>query len=212
VELEDIHAFVNLDPPVHILARRADGCGEEANEGRDPNGHVTSSRRDADKTSDGTRASTNNRELSLVPDILNRSPAENTEGGRSVGVEGGKHRADGTVERRTSVEAEPAEPNQDRTDEDERGIVGFAVDLVTLGQTLAENECICESRPSTGNVHRTAASKIQRWKIEQPSIGLQSHVLALANFKLVSEKFTYVPSPAGYGAVHNRRPAESEDH
>lgn len=71
MELEDIHSLVNLDPPVHVLAERANDSSEEANEGCNPWRDVTSSWRDSYKTSDGTGAGTNDGEFTLVANVLN---------------------------------------------------------------------------------------------------------------------------------------------
>jgi hypothetical protein len=174
MELEDIHAFIDLDPPVHVLAQRADGSREETNKSSDPKGDVTGSWCYTDKPSNCTWASTDNRELALVTDVLDRDPAQNTERSSSVRVEGSEHGANGAVERTTTVEAEPAEPNQNSADEDERRVVGLSVDLVTLGQTLAEDEGIRKCRPSGRDVDRTAASKIERRKIEEPAVRLKN--------------------------------------
>jgi hypothetical protein len=161
VELEDIHSFVNLDPPIHILAERANDSSEEANEGSNPWRDITSSWRDSYETSNGTGASTDDRELALIANVLNRGPAQDTKRGSSIGVEGGKHGPESTIERTASVEAEPSEPNEDSANEYKRRVVCFAVDFITLGKTLAEDESIRESRPSGSDVDRATSSEVE---------------------------------------------------
>jgi len=50
--------------------------------------------------------------------------------------------------------------------------MGFAMDLVALGKTLAEDESIGESRPSRCDVDRATSSEVERRKVEKPSISL----------------------------------------
>ena len=148
MELEDVHALVDLNPFVDVVAERADGAGQEADQRGDPDGDVASRWRDADQTGDGTRAGADDGEAALGADVVNENPAEDAEGGGGVGVEGSQHGADCAVESGTAVEAEPSEPNKDGADEDESGVVSAAVDLLALGEALAENEGVCESGPA----------------------------------------------------------------
>jgi hypothetical protein len=160
VELEDIHALVDLDPLIDILAKRANRSSEKTDEGGYPHRDITCSRSNADKTSDSSRASTDHREVTFGTDVLNRHPAENSEGGRSVGVEGSQHRAHSAVKSTTSVEAEPAKPDEDSADEDECRIMSFSVDLVALVKAFAEDEGVGEGRPAGCNVNGAATCEV----------------------------------------------------
>ena len=148
VELEDVHAFVDLDPFVEVVAERADGAGQEADQRGEPDGDVASGGRDADEAGDGARAGADDGEVALGADVVDKDPAEDAEGGGGVGVKGGQHGADCAVEGGTAVEAEPAEPDKDGADEDESGVVSAAVNLLALGQALAEDEGVREGRPA----------------------------------------------------------------
>lgn len=139
------------------MAERADGTGQEADQRRDPDGDVASRGRDADQTGDGARAGTDDGEAALGADVVDEDPAEDAEGGGGVGVEGGQHGADGAVQRGTAVETEPSEPDEDGADEDESGVVSAAVDLVALGEALAEDEGVCKCRPAGGDVDRSTS-------------------------------------------------------
>ena len=44
--------------------------------------------------------------------------------------------------------------------------MSFAVDLVALVETLAEDESIGECGPSGRDVNRATSSEVKRWKIE----------------------------------------------
>ena len=166
VELEGIHAFVDLDPLVDVLAQRADGRGEETDKSGNPQRYVTSSGCDTNETSDGSRASTDNREMALGAHVFNRDPAEGTEGGGGVGVESREHGADGSIERTAAVEAEPPEPDEDGTDEDQGGVMGFSVDLVTLVQALAKDHGVSKGGPAGCDVDGTTTSKVERGEVE----------------------------------------------
>lgn len=149
--------------------------------------------------------------MSLGADVVDQNPTENTKASSRVSVEGSQHRAHGSVERGTSVEAVPSEPDEDGADENKSGVVGPTVDLFALGQTLSKDERVGKSRPAGCDVNWTSTlhcvsdgpmmkaqigtgtySEVKTGKVEQPSVG--------------------VPSPACNRAVHDGRPAEGKDH
>lgn len=214
VEFEDIHALVDTKPFVDVLASRADGTREEANEGGDPDGHKTRGGRDADKPRDGARTRAHEREAAPAADVVDQHPAQHTEACRRVGVEDGHGGSDRRVERRPTVEAEPPKPDEASADEDEGGVMGLAVNFVAFVNALAEDEGVCEGRPEVGvsrveesvkweekregdlpsgsDVNRASTSKVQRGKVVQPSVG--------------------IPGPACDGAVYDGGPAERKNH
>jgi hypothetical protein len=51
--------------------------------------------------------------------------------------------------------------------------VGLAVDLVTLGKTLTEDEGIRQGRPSGCDVDWTTSSEVERREVEKPAVGLE---------------------------------------
>ena len=103
MELEDIHALIDTEPDIEVLDGGADDAGEEANESGDPEGDVARGWGDADQTGDGAAAGTDGTEFALVANHVDEDPAEDTEGGGGVGVEGGDHGADGGVESRATL-------------------------------------------------------------------------------------------------------------
>lgn len=192
MKLEDIHTFINTEPLVNVLAECADAAREETNESGDPEGDETGSRSDADETSNGTGAGSNNGEVTLSTDVVDKDPAQDTEGSGGIGVEEDEHGAGRSVQGRATVEAEPSEPDQNCAQEDERGVVRLVVDLVALVDAFSEHEGICESTPSGGDVDRTSTGEIEGREVEQPAIG--------------------IPCPARDRAIDDRGPAESKDH
>jgi len=101
------------------------------------------------------------------------------------------HCTNGGVESRTSVEAEPAEPDEDRSKENQGSVVRLAVRWLTSTLALAEHEGVGQTCPARSNVNRSASSVVERRQVEKPSIG--------------------IPSPAGDRTVDNGGPEESED-
>lgn len=191
VELEDIQTLIDTEELVETLDRRADDTSEEANQGSDPNRDETCGRSDADKTSDGTRASTHDAEFALGADEIDKHPAENTAGGSGVGVEGGHHGTDSGVKRRSTIETEPSEPDENGTKKYKSWVMGFVVYPLTLVVTLSKNESVSQRSPTTGDVDRASSSKIEGWQVVQPAIG--------------------VPCPACDWAVNNGGPEEGKD-
>lgn len=190
MKLEDVHALIDAEPFVDILDQGADDSSDETNDSREPRRDVTSSGGDTDQTGDSAGASTHNRELALVADEINSDPAEDTSGSCDVGIEGSEHGADSCVEGRTTIEAEPTEPDEDSAEEDEGGVVGLAVRLLAVVLSLSENHGVGESSPAGGDMHRSSTSEIERRKVEEPAIG--------------------IPCPAGNRAVDDSRPQEAK--
>lgn len=52
VQLEDIETFIDLNPPVKVVAQSANSTSEESNEGSKPDRNVTSCGSDANETGD----------------------------------------------------------------------------------------------------------------------------------------------------------------
>jgi hypothetical protein len=95
--------------------------------------------------------------MAFGADVLDGYPSQYTERGSSVGVECREHRAHGAVECGTTIEAEPSEPDEDCADEDESGVVRFAVDLVAFVETLAKAGC---------DVDGTASCEVEGGEVE----------------------------------------------
>ena len=145
VQLEDIETFVDVQPVVQILKRSAGDSCEESDDSCEPDRYVASGGRDTDEASDSTLTGADNGEASLGADVVDNDPADSTGRSGNVGVEGGVpvnrisscsdmnsrqcclHGTNGGIEGGTTVESEPTEPDEDRTKENESGVVGFAV-------------------------------------------------------------------------------------
>ena len=91
----------------------------------------------------------------------------------------------------THVETEPAEPDENSAQEDKRWVVWLAVRGLTRVLSLAEHEGVSKGRATRSNVDWSSTSKVERWEVKEPAIG--------------------VPCPARDWAVDNGSPAECED-
>lgn len=87
MELEYFHTLVDPEPVVDVLAQGAADGSEETDNSGEPDGDITGSRSDTDKTGDGTFAGANEGEATAVLDVVNETPADDAERGGGVGVE-----------------------------------------------------------------------------------------------------------------------------
>ena len=99
-------------------------------------------------------------------DHVDNDPANGSRGCGRVGVEGSVHGTDGAVESRTTVESEPAEPDEARAEEDKGSVVRLVVHWVlTLLGAFTEDNGVCKSCPTGSNVDGTATGIIERRKV-----------------------------------------------
>jgi len=192
MQLEHIHALVNIKPRVNVLHRRASSTSQKANDHRDPRGDVAGGRGDSYKASNGALAGTNDTEPALVPDVVDQNPAENTGRGSGVGVEDNEQRAHRDAKSRAAVEAKPAEPYKHSAEENERDVVRLlVVGLGAMDLSLSEHKGICQRTAARSDMHGAATGEIKRGQVVEPPVG--------------------VPCPACDGAVDDGGPEETED-
>lgn len=89
MKLEDVKAFVDVQPVVEILEGCAGDSCDEADDCGEPDRNIASGGRDANQASNGTFAGTDHGETSLSADVVNKNPADSASRGSDVGVEGG---------------------------------------------------------------------------------------------------------------------------
>lgn len=191
VELEDIHALVDVQPLVDVLAQRTHDGRNEADERCDPDRDEAGCWSDADQACDGALAGSDDAEALTVLEVIDEHPAEDASARSGVCVERCVHSSERRVQSTAPVEAKPAEPDENRAQEDQGGIVGLAMGFVADVLALSEDEGIRQRRPAGSDMHGSTTCEIKRWEVEKPSIG--------------------VPCPACDGAVDDGRPEETED-
>lgn len=173
----------NDSAPVAVSTQIVTGEGCQREESL-PGGHETSSRRDTDKTGDGTGAEANGAPL-LLQAVVEQDPGQTGHGSGEV-----RHvaRVDGLEvhgEGRAAVEAEPADPQEDGPEDDVGDVVwavGQAVVLVIAG-ALAEHQAVGQGAGSGGDVDGTATGEIVAGEVREPAVA--------------------VPGPVGNGIVDN---------
>ena len=149
-------------------------------------------RRDSDEASNGTRAEPDRRPLALEA-VVPEHPSEAADARREVGDDARLRCAEVRCEGRAAVEAEPAEPEEDRAQHDIGRVVGLVRQaLCAIPAALAEVDGDGECGGSGGDVDGSSTGKVEPAEDEGPAVG--------------------VPCPAGDGVVHDGRPDEDEDH
>lgn len=182
-----IDAEHELELGSKVAADTADNTKDESR----PRGHITRSRGDGDKTSNGTGAEADGAPLPLQP-VIEQDPGQATDAGGNVGDDAGH---DGTKvggQGAAAVEAEPADPEEHSPQNDVGdvvGAVGQAIDLV-VAVALAEHERVGEGGGAGADVHGGAARKVETAHLERPAVA--------------------VPGPVGDGVVDDGGPDEHE--
>lgn len=96
------------------------------------------SRSDGDESRDGTRAETDDGPLALETPIPEH-PGQSTDGSSQVGDDASLNGAQVGRESATTVESEPSEPEHDRAENDERGVVWLVSEtLSSVAAALAK--------------------------------------------------------------------------
>lgn len=95
------------------------------------------------------------------------------------------------IKRGATIETEPAEPNEDSADEDDRHVVWFVVVLLTILLALAKNKSVSKASGPGRDVNRPSSGKVKGAQLEEPSVG--------------------VPSPVGNWAVADSTPTKAKD-
>lgn len=142
VQFEDVHTLINMQPIIHVLKKRADDGSDEAYDGREPRFHIASRWGNADQSSNGTFAGSHDTEFPTMLEIVNHYPSYYPRRSSGVRVEGCYHCPYAGIQSTSPVEAEPPEPNQNRAEEYECGIVRLAVGFIAGVLAFPEDERI----------------------------------------------------------------------
>lgn len=121
--------------------------------------------------------------------VIEQDPGDATHGGGQVGDDAGHSGTQVGRESRATVEAKPAEPDENGANDDVAHAVGTEVLLVT--GTSAQDNGVREGSSAGTNVNRRAAGKVEAAHDKAPAVG--------------------APSPAGDKVVDKGAPEENED-
>lgn len=144
----------------------------------------------SNETGNGSRAPADHGPLASQTEI-EEAPGHGSEHGSEAGVPASHDSTEVGTEGRTTVEAEPTEPEEDGAESDEGDVVGAEVHHHLL-VAAAENPRVGESRHARADLNGDTASIVENTVGEAPAVG--------------------VPDPVGERAVDEGGPAEDEDH
>lgn len=189
---KDVEGIVNANEELELGGKVAANSTHDTDDEASPRSHETRSRRNRNKAGNGAGAEANGAPF-LLQTVIEQDPSNTTDGGSQVGDEAGHDGADVHAQGGTTVEAEPADPEEDGADDDvcdAVGAVGQAVVLVVAG-ALAEHDAVGEGAGAGGDVDGAASGEVVRGELEEPAVG--------------------VPGPVGDGVVDDGGPDEHED-
>jgi hypothetical protein len=192
VDSKDIEGLINTNEELELGGEVAADTTNNADDQSTPGSDETSTRGDGNKTGDGTRAETNGGPL-LLQAVVEQNPGQTGHGSSQVGVVA---RHDGTevdTEGRATVEAEPANPQEDGADDDVGDVVGSPGHTGVLGvaSALAEHDGVGKGSGAGGDMDGTATGIVEGAEGEEPAAG--------------------VPGPVGDGVIDDGGPDEDED-
>ena len=122
---------------------------------------------------------------------IKKNPGDGTKHGSQVGVPASHGSTHVGTESRSTVEAQPTEPEEDGSESNKRNVVWTEVQHHLL-LTAAENHGVCKSGQTGSNFDRSSTSVVVDTPLESPSVD--------------------VPNPASDWAVDDGGPEEDKDH
>lgn len=189
---EDIEALINSKNKLELGGKVAADAADETKDKSRPGGDVTSTGGNGNETSNGTRAETNSAPL-LLKTVIKENPSKTTSAGSKVGDNTGHGSTVVGGEGGATVEAEPANPQENSSENNVGDVVGAVRETLDLGvaSALPEHESVGESGGTGADVDGGTTSKVETAHLEGPTLG--------------------VPGPEGNRVVDNGGPDEDED-
>lgn len=189
---ENIERIVNAKDHLQLGGKVANDGAHDTKDKRGPGRHVPGGGRDGNETGNDTAAEADRAPLPLEP-VIKQAPGQAADTGRDVRHDAGHDGAHVGAEGAAAVEAEPADPEENGAQDDVGDVVGTVRQTVDLGVAGAssEHEGVGEGGGARGNVHGSAAGKVEATHDEGPPVR--------------------VPCPVGDRVVHDGEPDEDED-
>jgi len=144
----------------------------------------------SDETRDDTGTPTDHGPLARKTPI-EKNPGHGGEHGSEVGVPASHGSAKVGTEGRSTVEAQPSEPQENGAEGDERDVVGAEVEHHLL-LAATENHRVGEGTATGNDLDGTSTSVVESTPLEEPAVD--------------------VPGPVCNGAVYDGGPQPDEDH
>jgi hypothetical protein len=164
---EHIHGIIDLDPVLDLGRKVGNDASDDAEDDRSPRSDEARSRGGGNETRNETRAPADHRPLARKTPIKN-NPGHGAENTSEVGVPAGHRSAKVSTEGRATVECEPAEPQEDGAEGDERDVVGTEVEHHLLLAT-SENHGVGERRHTRSNLDGSATGVVEDTPAEGPA-------------------------------------------
>jgi hypothetical protein len=182
--------------PNHILQLRRIITADRAHDPEDdrrPSGHEPTRGCDGDETGYRAGAEADGAPLPLEA-VVEQDPGHAPDRGSEMGHHARHDRAHVRTEGRAAVEAEPADPEEDRAENDVRHVVWTVRQAtgIIVSSPFSQHDGVRESSSAGRDVHRCATGEVQAAHFEGPAGG--------------------VPGPAGDGVVDYSAPDEHEDY
>lgn len=189
---EDVESLVDVEQELELGGKVGTDGSEETNSDGSWSTNVTRSRGDTNKTGDGTGAETDSGELFLESPV-EQHPGDGTDRSGEVGNDTGLNSSEVGRESRSTVEAEPSEPEEHRAEDDVGGVVGLVGEsLGTVSSSFTKVDGDSKGGSSRVDVDGCSSGEIETTEDERPTVR--------------------VPGPACDGAVDDGEPDEEEDH
>lgn len=188
---KDIESVIDLQPVLDlrgiIASRRTDDTEHDGRPWRD----VTGCRRDGDEPGNSSGTETHGGPLTLKS-VIKKHPCHASDTGGQIGHDTGHDGTHVGAESRTAVKSEPAEPEEDGSEDDVCDVVGSVVEFSrAVTSSFAEHDGVGQGGGSGRDVDRGTTSKVEGAEFIKPA--------------------GRIPSPAGERVVDERAPDKDEN-
>jgi len=189
---KNIKRLVNANKELDLGGKVAENTADHAKDNGSPRGDETSSRGNCNKTSNGTAAEANGAEL-LLKAIVKQAPGEASDACRNVGHHASHGSAHVGSKSTAAVEAEPADPEENSTQDDMRDIVGAVWQAVhfVVASPLPQHESVGESGSTGADMDGSTTGEVEAAHLEGPAV--------------------WVPCPVGNGVINDGSPNKEEN-
>jgi len=173
VDCKYIESIINADEELELGRKVAGNTGHDAKYDGCPWGDKARARGNGNEARDSARAEANSAPLLLQAVVQNR-PGE---AGNASSEVGNNARHNGTyvgAQSRTAIEAEPANPEEDGSEDDVRDVVRAVGETVVLviADTAPEHHAVRERSDTRIDVDRAATGKVEVAEGEEPTVGI----------------------------------------
>lgn len=166
---EDIKSVVDVDEELELGGVVAGGASDNTVDDSSPGSDETRAGSDGDETSNDTGAEADGRPL-LLKTVVEETPGDTTNGSSNLGDDASHDTTEVSREGGTTVEAEPADPEEDCAEDNVGDVVGTVVELVgAVAATLSEHEGVGEGSGAGRDMDGSSSGEIETTHVEDPA-------------------------------------------